>query len=162
MQQFFTNDHIGKGITICLFILLTSVVQSQPLQKINLAQAYQASRNNYPLIKQKELIERSSFLTIENIKTSYLPQFNIAGQATYQSEVTSIPISLPGMHIDPLSKDQYKLWAEVSQLLYDGGMNKSQKQIQQLNAVIDDQKLEVELYKLSERITANRSTHYRI
>jgi outer membrane protein TolC len=138
-------------LTIALFCI-TVIGNTQSIQKLSIEKAYEEARKNYPLIKQKELIQRASFLTLENIKTSYLPQFNLAAQATYQSEVTSIPISLPGFHIDPLSKDQYKLWAEVNQLLFDGGINKTQQQVQQINALIDDQKIEVELYKLKDRI----------
>jgi len=45
----------------------------------------------------------------------------VNGQATYQSDVTSIPVKIPGMNIEAPSKDQYKLTAELSQILYDGG-----------------------------------------
>jgi len=37
-------------------------------------------------------------------------------------------------------------------MIYDGGMTKEQKALQQLNATVEDQKVEVELYKLKERI----------
>jgi hypothetical protein len=42
--------------------------------------------------------------------------------------------------------------ADVSQLIYDGGATKEQKTLQRLNASVEDQKVEVELYKLRERI----------
>jgi outer membrane protein TolC len=66
--------------------------------------------------------------------------------------VTKVPVSLPGFSIEAPAKDQYKLVADVSQLIYDGGSTKDQKTLQQLNASVEDQKVEVELYKLKERI----------
>jgi outer membrane protein TolC len=125
---------------------------AQNVQVLTLEKVYDLARQNYPLIKQKELLHRSGFLTIENIKTSFLPQVNITAQASYQSDVTSISISLPGFQITPPSKDQYKIWADVNQLLYDGGASKAQQELQQISSVVDDQKTEVELYKLKDRI----------
>ena len=123
-----------------------------PISSLNLEQAYQLARANYPLIKQKDLISRSAFLTIENINTAYLPQFSVNGQASYQSDVTSIKIPIAGATIAPMSKDQYKFWGELNQLVYDGGIIKNQKELQERSSLVDDQKLEVELYKLKDRI----------
>ena len=58
----------------------------------------------------------------------------------------------PGLSIEILNKDQYKILADVNQLIYDGGSIKQQKNIQQLNEEMELQKVEVELYKLKERI----------
>ena len=55
-------------------------------------QCYEAARQNYPLIKQKELISKSTAFTIANAHAGYLPQLTINGQATYQSAVTQVPI----------------------------------------------------------------------
>ncbi len=143
------------------FFIALFVFQMRPLQingqdsmrVLSLNKAYQMARENYPLIKQKELLQKTSFLTLENMNTAYLPQFSLNGQASYQSDVTSVSIPLPGFHITALSKDQYKFWGELNQLIYDGGMVKNQKEIQEKSALMDDQKLEVELYKLKDRIS---------
>ncbi|HNP95110.1 MAG TPA: TolC family protein, partial [Cyclobacteriaceae bacterium] len=50
------------------------------------------------------------------------------------------------------SKDQYKIYGEVSQTVYDGGTIKNQKQLTESSSRIEDQKLEVELYQIRERI----------
>lgn len=131
------------------FFLFSSSVFGQSL---TLQQAYDLSLKNYPVIKQKQLIRQTAAITVENLQKGFLPQFSINGQATYQSAVTSIPIAVPGFSVDPLSKDQYKLYADVSQLIYDGGLTKEQKAVQQYTALVEDQKVEVELYKLKERV----------
>ena len=134
-----------------LFILLLSggkiVAQPLTLDKVN-----ELAKQNYPLIKQQDLINRTRDITVENLQKNFLPQFSLYGQATYQSEVTQVKIPVPGITIEPLSKDQYKILADVNQLVYDGGVIKQQKEMQQLNAAVEQQKIEVELYKLQERI----------
>jgi outer membrane protein TolC len=125
---------------------------SQPLQKLTLEQAYDLSAKNYPVVKQKDLIKQTAGISIDNLQKGFLPQVVISAQATYQSDVTKVPVSLPGFTIEAAAKDQYRLVADVSQLVFDGGLTKEQKVYQQLNAAVEEQKVEVELYKLKERI----------
>jgi outer membrane protein TolC len=131
--------------------LMLTVVQlsAQPSPGLTLEQCYEWARKNYPLIRQKELLVRSMEYTIANAHTAYLPQVTIYGQATYQSDVTRIPGPSP---VEPLSKDQYKFYAELTQTIYDGGATKGQTNVQQANTLVEQQKAEVELYKIKDRI----------
>jgi outer membrane protein TolC len=63
-----------------------------------------------------------------------------------------VKIPFPGVSIEPLSKDQYKVVADVNQMIYDGGLLKQQTAFQKMNAEVEEQKIEVELYKLTDRI----------
>ena len=141
-----------RHFSLLIILLLPVQFYGQPVQQLTLAQAYEMSQKNYPAIQQKDLIRQTASISIDNLQKGFLPQLTMSGQATYQSDVTSIPISLPGITVESPSKDQYKLLADISQLIYDGGMTKEQKALQQQNAVTEDQKVEVELYKLKERI----------
>ncbi len=138
--------------SIFLLVIATKVF-GQELESLTLIQSQELAQKNYPLIKQRQLIKKTEAISLENLQKGFLPQLNISAQATYQSDVTKIPVSVPGFSFDPPSKDQYKLVADVSQLIYDGGITKEQKALQQINTLVEDQKIEVELYKLKERIT---------
>lgn len=140
-----------KQLTIS-FLLLISANNLFPQAKLSLEDCYSKASNNYPLIKQQNYIEKSKELTVSNIWKGYFPQVTVNGQATYQSDVTSIPITLPGMNIDPLTKDQYKITADVAQTIYDGGIMAAQSNITQLTAEADKQKIEIEFHKIKERI----------
>lgn len=120
--------------------------------QLTLDQCYEKARQNFPLIKQKDLLVSTRDFTIANARSGYLPQLTISGQATYQSDVTKVPLEVPGFTIKTLPKDQYKIYAEVNQSLYDGGTIKRQNAISETNALVEDQKVEVELYKIRERI----------
>ena len=122
-------------------------------QTLTLEQAYELARKNYPMIKQKDLVRQTADLTIENLNKGYYPQITLTGQATYQSAVTEPTIPTPGFLIQIQDKDQYKVAvADLNQVIYDGGTIGRQKELQRLNAEVEDQKVEVELYKLQERI----------
>ncbi len=141
-----------KILTALCFCLTATVSFAQSVGNLTIDSCYAMAKRNYPLVKQYALIEKSKEYSIDNVNKSYLPQFNIAGQATYQSEVTKVPISIPNMSISELSKDQYKLYGEVSQPITDLFTVKDQKELVKANSEIEVQKIEVELYKLKERI----------
>jgi len=141
----------GKQWLTGLLLLSFHLAAAQD-QLLNIDSCYAMAKRNFPLVQQYALIERSTEYSIENARKGYLPQINLAGQASYQSAVTQIPISLPNMDIPSLSKDQYKLYAEVVQPVTDLFTVKDQKDLVQANTAIEVQKIEVELYKLKERI----------
>ena len=136
-----------------LLFLFVVISRLSFAQTVTLEQVHAKAREQYPLIKQKDLIRQTKDISIENLNKGFLPQLTVSGQATYQSEVTTVKIPVPGVTIDPLSKDQYKVVADINQMIYDGGMLKQQRSIQQMNASVEEQKVEVELYKLGERIS---------
>jgi outer membrane protein TolC len=132
------------------FLIAYSVAAQD--RSLGLDSAYALAERNYPVTRQSKLIEQTAALTIDNLNKGYLPQLSLSGQATYQSEVTKVPVSIPGINIESPSKDQYKIVADLNQVIYDGGLIKQQKTQQQLNADVEGQRVEVELYKLKERI----------
>ena len=145
---------INKRIKlIALYCSITVLVYSQHVTSLTIDSCFEMAKRNFPLVKQYALIDKSKSYSIDNANKSYLPQFNIGGQATYQSEVTHIPISLPNVKIAELSKDQYKLYGEISQAVTDLFTTKDYRELISANAEIEGQKIEVELYKLKERIS---------
>lgn len=137
---------------LCFWLCILQV-GAQP-KTLTIEESYMLARKNYPIIRQRALISKAMDYSIQNAEKGYLPQISILGQATYQSAVTEfrLPVSQPGVEFPTISKDQYKVYAEVNQSIYDGGAIRMEKQSREMNAVVEDQKLEVELYKLNERI----------
>jgi outer membrane protein TolC len=136
-----------------LFLLLIAVNSFHAFgQGLTLDKCHELARQNFPLIKQKELLVKSKDYSVANAHSGFLPQLSLSGQVTYQSDVTKIPISFPGVDIEPLSKDQYRIFGEISQALYDGGTIKQQSATAEANAKVEDERVEVELYKVKERI----------
>jgi outer membrane protein TolC len=147
-------------INVFRFILVISCLSlAAPLVKaqekaLTIREAYQLARRNYPMIRQQGLIDKARDYSVSNAAKGYLPQLSVLGQATYQSAVTEfkLPVSIPGVEFPTINKDQYKVYGEVNQVIYDGGNVRTQVRSHEATAQVETQKLEVELYKLNERV----------
>ena len=116
--------------------------------QLTIEECQKKARENYPLIKRYDLIKKSQEYTLSNAGKGYLPQFALMAKATYQSDVTSIP--MPG--VPTLSKDQYNAYIEVTQSLWDGGSIQAQKKIANSNAEVEQQQVSVDLYAIQNRV----------
>ena len=135
---------------LCLFILLGGYLSTYA--QLTLDDCQKKARENYPIIKRYGLIEQSKQYNLSNAAKGYLPQLQVNAKATYQSDVVSLPIQLPGVTISTLPKDQYQAVVDLSQVVWDGGMISSQKQVIQANSAIESRQLEVEMYALEDRV----------
>ncbi|MEO8769478.1 MAG: TolC family protein [Ferruginibacter sp.] len=133
-------------------LMMVAFANAQTAGRLTIDECYTLSKQNYPLIRQLELIDKTTAYNIQNASKGFLPQIAINGQASYQSAVTEIPIKIPGVNTPEVSKDQYKIYADVNQSIYDGGVIKLQQQSQKTNGEVERQKVEIELYKLKDRI----------
>ena len=140
-----------KLLALISLICLLERTHGQTLDKLTIEESYRLATENYPLTKQRELIARSEEYSVSNAAKGILPVITINGQDSYQSDVTNIPIEIPEA-IEQISKHQYKVYGEVAANLYDGGVIRNQKESHRAAAKIDEQKLNVELYKLKDRI----------
>ncbi|MEP6746716.1 MAG: TolC family protein [Bacteroidota bacterium] len=145
---------IFKNIEWVIIILLALPAKAQTNQ-LTIEQCYALAKQNYPLIKKHDLIARSGTFSLENAGKLYLPQFLVTGQASYQSQTinfSDVLGALPGPKPPALSKDQYRIQAEINQQLYDAGNTRNQKEIIQANTAIQQQNIEVSLYTLKDRV----------
>lgn len=150
IEMFKNKQKILNWITA--LILFTSYRTIAQQITLNLDSCMTRAKQNFPLIKQYGLIYKSKEYSIDNANKGYLPQFIILGQATYQSAVTQVPISVSGIDVPTLPKDQYKFYGEVSQPITDLFLVKDRKKLVEANSSMDMQNIEIELYKLKDRI----------
>ncbi len=147
------NNANRQTVFVMMFLLMSAVsVLAQSRSTITIEECYTWSKANYPLVSQLDLIEKTTEYNISNAAKGILPQVNINGQATYQSDVTALPIKLPNVDIQSVSKDQYKIYAEIFQPLTNQSIIKTQKELLKAGGEIEKQSLEVSLYQLKERI----------
>ena len=123
-----------------MFIGLTTQAQT-----ITLSVCLDSTMVNYPLSKQAEINNRILQTDLQRISNTNLPQVDFTGKATWQSEVMELPITIPGMDIPDINKDQYKAQLEINQALYKGGLTKAQKQLSQSTNAISNAEMEVSL-----------------
>jgi len=130
--------------------------QAGPAQgRLTLEDCHRLGEANYPLTRQRALIEKTRDYTVANLAKGVYPQLSVSGSATYQSDVTKIslpPIAGNNLNIPTVSKDQYKLYGEVSQTLTDFGINKQRRVVSRNDAALQEANLSSDLYALKDRI----------
>ncbi|WP_435892270.1 TolC family protein [Phocaeicola salanitronis] len=141
--------------TITLFLALVSYAPC--FAQLSIEACYEKARANYPLIKQYGLIEKTKEYNLSNAAKGYLPQVTFSAQATYQSDVTEIPIDLDaigltGVEIPSVSQDQYKMELALSQTLWDGGAIRSERKTLRTQAEVDQRDMDVSMYAINERV----------
>ncbi len=137
-------------ILAALFLSLPTVLVRA--QELTLEECRQQAQAYYPLIKRYGLIEKTKEYNISNANKGYLPQFSLSAKASYQSEVTEIPVELPGIDIRGMRKDQYQAMLQLDQVVWDGGNIHAQKEVTRAGSEVDKQKLEVDMYAINERV----------
>jgi len=141
-----------KSIKLMFIVLLFPVHLLLAQGPVTLEQCQTWARENHPVLKQLELYQQILELKNENNATSYLPQVNLNGQATYQSAVTKIGLSLPNVKIPTVDKDQYKFYLDFKQTIWDGGLSKAKELINNVENAGNLQQAEVELYQVKEKV----------
>ena len=139
---------------LLFFILVAATsLSAQNIEKVTLDECYTWAADNYPVAKQRGLVKQNTALTINTLEKNYLPQIELNAQGSYQSEVTVFSLDIPGVKgPTPLSKDQYKATLDVKQIIWDGGVIALQKKVLETNGQVENQRIEVEISKLKERV----------
>ena len=134
-------------------MMLPTFAMSQTLEECQ-----RAAEQNFPLIRQYGLIEKTTDLNVANIQKGWLPQVSASAQATLQSDVPAFPDEFQklyqqmGITMEGLERDQYRVGIDVQQTVYDGGSIKSQKEIARRQGELYSRQNEVTMYNVRRRV----------
>ena len=82
---------------------------------------------------------------MRNIRSGNLPQFELNGKASYQSDVITIDIPVPGITFPQSPRDQYKLSLDITQNIYDAGFSKCKQEIEEVVRKLELSQLEMDI-----------------
>ncbi len=140
---------------ILLSLMMLTVLTSQAQ---TLDECCELARENYPEIRQYDLIAETEQYNISNAARAWIPQVVFSGQATYQSATPTYPeafnqmIAASGLDMSGVRKDQYKVAIDVSQNIWDGGQSKANRAIAEAEAAEQRSRVDASLYDLQSRI----------
>ena len=128
------------------------------LHGITLDECRQLARENYPLIKTYGVLSQTEQFTLSAAQKAWLPQVQLAAQASWQNAVPSYPeqlakmLAAQGVEVQGMRKDQYRFGVDVQQAVYDGGRIKAGKDV--TSSEINEQRLQadVNMYALEQRV----------
>jgi len=134
---------------LAVFVSFLTLIQPQSSasDSLSLQACYNLASQRYPIAQKIELEQKIADLNTKIANTRYFPQLKVNGQASYQSEVTSLAVQGP-----TLSKDQYKVGVDVSQPIFTGGAIGIRKRLEQVKGKQAIDAVKVDLHKIREQV----------
>lgn len=134
-------------------LLLLCAAPAAAQDTLGLGALQAAAVRQDPRIRQLELQAAQTDLRLRNLSAGRLPQLSATGEATVQSEVASIPISLPGVTIPQPPKDRYEAAVNADWRFYDGGVTNARRGVERAQLAAERAQVLAELYPLRTEVT---------
>ena len=133
--------------------LLLAMVLSASLstQAITLKESLQMTHDNYPAIRQYQLIEQTRDFTLENASKGWLPQVSASAGAYVFTDPIKSNEQIARMGID-FKNYMANASVTIRQNLYDGGEIAAQKEVTSAQSEVQKHQLHVSMYGINERV----------
>ena len=128
---------------------------AQQPQELTLDSCHALALKHHPLALQAGLYTQIQQVKEDADGRGYLPQLSLNGQASWQTDVTSLPIDIPNLIIPVLPKDNYRIALDIHQLIWDGGGIHAQQQLDVSLLQINLTEVETANLRLIERVDQN-------
>ncbi|MCC6413027.1 MAG: TolC family protein [Saprospiraceae bacterium] len=138
---------------IRIFFLLLFPLAAHATDTLSVQQCRSLAAQNHPLVTKNALAASMYDLYSDNIDANYLPRISFSGQASWQTDVFKLPFDNPIFPIIDIPKDQYKISADVSQKIWDGGYDKHHRAQREIERDIAMAQTAVDIYAVRETVT---------
>lgn len=144
-----------KTVLTALFLVTAAFAA---VAQVTIEECVSKARENYPLIKKYGLLEATTVVDLSDINKGWLPRIGVYGQLTGQNVVPSFPEALSGVleqmgqQVNGLGKIQYKVGADISQTVWDGGASVRRREMVRTQEAVKQAALDVEMYAIKERV----------
>ena len=130
-------------------LALTLTGRPAPAQDtLSVERLQEAALRSDPRADQRALLRAATDLRLEVIAADRLPQLEINGQGTHQSDVTRPTFGIPGVTVPDFPKDRWQTTLDVEQRLYDGGDVTRRRELEEARHAESQAALDVALYQL--------------
>jgi len=142
---------------IAVAVLLSAMTASWSQQTVTLWQCYDSAAAVTPLSGERELYRQMTMLRDQNIASSWLPSLDLGASFTYQSDVVDMTESLSGIPLPPgslpsIPHEQYRGTFDISQVIWDGGVTRNARAVEQVVSELNMQQNEADIYRLREQV----------
>lgn len=135
-------------------MMFTGSALAQVQDTIYLFECHRSAMETHPFHVQKDIYLQSKELNLKNQSVNWYPSVDVNGRYTWQSEVVQLPFAefIPGFEKPSMPHYNYKLTVDVHQTVYDGGMTRMGKELEESRYEVNRQKVEVSLNQLKEQV----------
>jgi len=139
-----------KYVLSLAFLGLSLSSWGQQKESITLGECYRLAVEHSSLNKQQQLRHDIANSETKESNSAYIPSVSINGVASYQSDVTSVPVAV----VKPPRKEQYRATLDLEQLIYDGGATSKRKGIITSGLDAEQLKLNISELELKDRVAS--------
>lgn len=135
-----------------ILVFILSILISPCLAQLDIDQCHDMARQQYPLIKQYGLLEKSEAYTLSNAMKAFLPEVKFSfGANGFTDPINSSP-KTDAMGMGDMKNYLLNGSIQISQLIYDGGAISAQRKLIKAQAEADKKQLDVRLYEINQRV----------
>lgn len=133
---------------LAVALVSPAVPTAQAQDTLRLPELQAAALRADPRAGQLDLHRSAAELRLAVLGSERLPQFNLNGWASHQSDVTRPTFDLPGTGFPDLPKDRWESLLDVQQLLYDAGQISRRRELERARLAESEAGVKTELYSL--------------
>lgn len=142
---------------IAALIILATASVAWPQETITLRQCYDSAAAASPLAGEREIYAGMALLRDRNLEASWYPTLDLGGTFNYQSDVVDMSgllgnVPLPPGSLPSIPHEQYRATVDLSQVIWDGGVTRSAREVERIVSELNLQQNEAELYRLREQV----------
>lgn len=145
-----------KRITLLMMFMLPAV-SLVAQQTVSLWQCYDSAAVVTPLSGERELYRQMTMLRDQNLASARMPSLDLGGTFAWQSDVVDMSDLLSSLPVPPgslpsIPHEQYRATLDVSQVIWDGGVTRSARVVEQVVNELNLQQNEADIYRLREQV----------
>lgn len=136
------------------FLFLALSATAIPGDSLTLQACIESALKASPVTAQTPLSSEALQYRLKNLATDWYPAVTVNATASYNSETVdfsgimkSLPVSIPSLPLD-----QYKVWADLNQTLYDGGMTRARKSVEKAAYEAEVRQTETDLMSVRQQV----------
>lgn len=142
---------------ILLMMLLMPVASLVSQRNVTLWQCYDSAANASPLAGERVIYTDMTQLRDRNLASAWMPSLDLGATFNYQSEVVDMSELLGSVPIPPgslpsIPHEQYRATLDLSQVIWDGGVTRSAREVEKMVSELNMQQSEADLYRLREQV----------
>lgn len=146
---------MNRFITFACFVAAVIACKAEP---VTIDYCVDRALDHYPSVRKYDLLTATNDVALSDIARGWLPRIALYGQTTMQNAVPSFPEALSavmaqmGADYKGLGRLQYKVGADLTQTIWDGGVARQRRRVQNAQHEVQREALGVELYQVRQRV----------
>lgn len=146
-----------KTMLTCSLLLAFAAAGGQKV--VTLWQCYDSAAAATPLAREKDIYEEISSLRHQNLSASYMPGLDMNGSYAYYSDIPDIEAIYGSLPIPPgtapaIPHQLYKATLDISQVIWDGGVTRNAKAVEEVIKELNMKQNEAAIYRLHDQVNS--------